>query len=152
MIDYVYPESGESSDGDFQAHELVNERKFIVFESKLDQLFINCKECGSLCEIDKTHTGSMVTIKTVCCNNHIFEWRSQPYLNNLPTGNLLIPSAIVFTGGTYEASKQFSQALNMNFVNKDQFYKVQSNVIFPIINKAYNIQQNAVIDEIKKQE
>ena len=70
----------------------------------------------------------------------------------MPTGNLLIPSAIVFTGGTYEASKQFSQALNMNFVNKDQFYKVQSNVIFPIINKAYNIQQDAVIDEIKKQD
>ena len=109
-----------------------------VFESKLDQLLITCKECGSLCEIEKTHTGSMVTIKTVCCNNHIFEWRSQPDLNNSPAGNVLIPSAIVFTGGTYEATKQFSQALNMNFVNKDQFYKVQSKVIFR--------------DEIKKQD
>ena len=49
--DYVYSESGESSDEDVQT--LVNERKFIVFESTLDQLFISCKECGSLCEIHR---------------------------------------------------------------------------------------------------
>ena len=36
--DYVYSESGESSDEDVQT--LVNERKFIVFESMLDELFI----------------------------------------------------------------------------------------------------------------
>ena len=41
--DYVYSESGESSDEDVQT--LVNERKFIVFEFMLDQLFISCKEC-----------------------------------------------------------------------------------------------------------
>ena len=105
--DYVYSESGESSDEDVQT--LVNERKFIVFESMLDQLFISCKECGSLCEIQKTRTGSMVTIKTVCCNNHIFKWKSQPELHKKPAGNILIPSAIVFTGGTYEATKQISQ-------------------------------------------
>ena len=114
---YVYLESGENSDKDVQT--LVNERKFIVFESMLDQLFISCKECGSLCEIQKTHTGSMVTIKTVCCNNHSFKWKPQPELHKKPAGNILIPSAIVFTGGTYEATKQISQALNMNFVNKD---------------------------------
>ena len=51
--DYVYSESGESS-SDEDVQTLVNERKFIVFESMLDQLFISCKECGSLCEIQKT--------------------------------------------------------------------------------------------------
>ena len=147
--DYVYSESGESSDEDVQT--LVNERKFIVFESMLDQLFISCKECGSLCEIQKTHTGSMVTIKTVCCNNHSFKWKSQPELHKKPAGNILIPSAIVFTGGTYEATKQLSQALNMNFVNKDEFYKVQDKLILPTINKSYEKQQKAVLEEIKKQ-
>ena len=39
----------------------------------------------------------------------------------------------------------------MNFVNKYQFYDVQGKVIFPIINKAYTTQQDAVIGEIKKQ-
>ena len=147
--DYVYSESGESSDENVQT--LVNERKFIVFESMLDQLFISCKECGSLCEIQKTHTSSMVTIKTVCCNNHSFKWKSQPELHKKLAGNILIPSAIVFTGGTYEATKQLSQALNMNFVNKDEFYKVQDKLIFPTINKSYEKQQKAVLEEIKKQ-
>lgn len=148
--DYVYSESGESSDEDDQTP--VNERKFIVFESMLDKLFISCKECGSLCEIKKTNTGSMVTIKTVCCNNHTFEWRSQPELNRKPAGNILIPSAVVFIGSTYESTKQLFHALNMNFVNKEQFYKVQDEVILPTINKTYNTQQKEIIDEIKKQD
>ena len=104
----------ESSTDESDEEGLKNEKKFIVFESMLDQLFINCKTCGSLCEIDKSSTGSMVSVKATCCNNHTFHWRSQPQLHNKPAGNILIPAAIVFSGGSYEPMKQFSHALNLN--------------------------------------
>ena len=39
----------------------------------------------------------------------------------------------------------------MNFVNKDEFYKVQDKLIFPTINEHYEKQQKAVLEEIKKQ-
>ena len=81
----------------------------------LDQLFINCNTCGSLCKIEKSDTGSMVVIKATCCKNHTFHWRSQPEMGNKPAGNSLIPGATVITGGSYDTMKQFSNALNLNF-------------------------------------
>ena len=44
----------EPTDDESDEEGLKNERKFIVFESMLDQLFINCKTCGSICEIEKS--------------------------------------------------------------------------------------------------
>ena len=54
-----------------------NERKFIVFESQLDQLFSSCKTCASICEVEKIHNGRMVTVKTICSMNHTCKWTSQ---------------------------------------------------------------------------
>ena len=139
------PTDDESDEG------LKNERKFIVFESMLDQLFINCKTCGSICEIEKSNTGSIISVKATCCYNHTSHWTSQPQLHNKPAGNILIPAAIVFTGGSYESMKQFSNALNLNFVNKDQFYGVQDKIVFPVINNAYGKQQKDVIETCQDQ-
>ncbi|CAB3998828.1 Hypothetical predicted protein [Paramuricea clavata] len=147
--DYIRSELDTSDESD--EVELKNERNFIVFESMLDQLFINCNTCGSLCEIEKSNTNSMVVIKATCCNNHTFHWESQPEIVNKPAGNILIPSATVITGGSYESMKQFSNALNLNFVNKDQFYDVQDKIVFPVINNAYEKQRKDVIETIKKE-
>ena len=65
-------------------------------------------------------------------------------------GNILIPAAIVFTGGSYESMKQFSNALNLNFVNKDQFNGVQDKIVFPVIDNAYEKQQKDVIETLKE--
>ena len=43
----------------------------------------------------------------------------------------------------------FSHALNLNFVNKDQFYDVQDKVIFPVIDNTYEKQQKDVIKTLK---
>ena len=45
--------------------------------------------------------------------------------------------------------KQFSHALNLNFVNKDQFYDVQDKVIFPVIDNTFEKQQKDVIKTLK---
>ena len=97
----------EPTDDESYEEGLKNERKFIVFESMLDQLFIYWKTCGSICEFEKSNTGSMVSVKATCCYNDTFHWTSQPQLHNKPAGNILIPAAIVFTGGSYESMKQF---------------------------------------------
>ena len=74
-----------------------------------------------------------------------------PELDNKPAGNILIPAATIITGGTYESTKQFANALNLSFVNKDQFYQVQDDIIFPVIEDAYKKQQKDVIETMKKE-
>jgi hypothetical protein len=59
----------------------------------------------------------------------MFHWRSQPEIGNKPAGNSLIPVATVITGGSYDTMKQFSNALNLNLFNKDQFYDVQHKIV-----------------------
>lgn len=146
--DYTYLEELDT-DEESEGEELKNQRKFIVFESMLDKLFATCRICGSLCEIEKSHIGSMVAIKTTCSNNHTYQWKSQPDLHNKPAGNILIPAATIMTGGTYEATKQFANAINLNFVNKDQFYEVQNKIVFPVIDNVYKKQQKEIIETIK---
>lgn len=75
------PDTNDKSDDE----DLKNERKFIMFDSMVDQLFITCKTFSSLCDMEKSNNGSMVTVKTTCCNNHTFQWKSQP---ELPVGNI----------------------------------------------------------------
>ena len=147
--DYVCPELNTNDDSEVE--DLKNERKFIVFESMLDQLFISCRTCGSLCEIEKSNRGSMVTVKATCFNNHTYQWNSQPELHNKPAGDILIPAATVITGGSFESTKQFASALNLNFVNKQQFYDVQKEIVFPVIEKSYNMQQKEIVEKIKKE-
>ncbi|XP_046863251.1 uncharacterized protein LOC124456997 [Xenia sp. Carnegie-2017] len=150
--DYLCPETCTDDESDSSDIEgtLNNEKKFIVFESMLDQLFINCKTCGSLCDIEKSTTGSMVEVRATCNKNHTHHWTSQPLLHNKPAGNVLIPAAIILTGETFEPMKQFSMAFNLTFVNKYQFYKVQDEIVFPVINSTYEKQQNNLLQIIKE--
>ena len=46
--------------------------------------------------------------------------------------------------------KQFSNALILNFVNKDQFYGVRDKIVFPFINNAYEKQQKDVTETLKE--
>jgi len=146
-------ESTDESDDEVNSNDSTHpSRTFIVFESQLDELFKFCHNCKSLvCEVRKTTRGSMVTIQTLCINHHEFTWKSQPTTThkNIPSGNLLIPAAIICTGGTFQEFSNFAEALQLQFIGKSSFFKMQSDFILPVINKQYKDQQNKVIAEIK---
>ena len=101
--------------------------------------------------VQKSCTGSMVSVKEICLKNHTFQRRSQPELHNKPVGNILIPAAITATGGTYQSTKQFANALNLNFVNKDQFYQVQDDIVFPVMDDIYKKRQKDIIEAMKEE-
>lgn len=78
---------------------LPKERKFMVFQSCLLQLFTVCNVCLSPTTIDDPVTkGSMVTITTTCVHGHVYQWKSQPEHNQMPWGNFLITAACFFSG------------------------------------------------------
>ena len=96
--DFVFSESEVASEAsDDEGCGDNGERKFIVYERQLDKLLYICKTCNSLCDIEKSVTGSLVTVTTICPNNHISKWSSQPVIGELPEGNLLISAAILFS-------------------------------------------------------
>ena len=108
------PSSAEDSDpGDeFVPHhgttaDPVKERKYIVWESQLDKLFTKCHTCNEPTQVTKSEHGSLVTVKAVCANDHVFIWDSQPSIGRgrakAGAGGWLIPSAILLCGGLFSA-------------------------------------------------
>ena len=101
--DYL-PESEESNDEEIEPEEMLHasryqERKYIVFESCLLQLFTLCHVCLAPATIDKkSRRGTMLTIRSTCLEGHSRVWKSQPEHNNMPWGNFLVAAAILFSG------------------------------------------------------
>ena len=76
------------------------QRKYIVFESQLLDLFKTCPSCSSPSLADiKQIVGSMVKIHQSCgiCGFSRI-WDSQPSIGAVPAGNLLMSAAILFSG------------------------------------------------------
>lgn len=68
----------------------VSEPKYIVFQSKLEELFQSCSKCGSpITNKIKFATGSMVSYSIECYGGCKYTWRSQPEEHHVPFGNLL---------------------------------------------------------------
>ena len=79
------------------------ERKFILIESKLLELFQFCPSCSAHALFDvKRILGSMIKVEQTCgsCGfNRI--WESQPMIGSVPAGNLIFSAALLLTGKIY---------------------------------------------------
>lgn len=64
-------------------------------------LFDKCEKCGrGHTLIKKNIVGSFIRIRQSCkyCD-HVREWNSQPFVKNIPAGNILLSAAILYSGG-----------------------------------------------------
>ncbi|XP_023932600.1 uncharacterized protein LOC106173400 [Lingula anatina] len=78
-----------------------SERKYIVFESKLLELFSVCPTCAGPAQGQIVReVGSLVQVVTKCpnCEATTRDWNSQPIVHQLPVGNLVASAAILLSG------------------------------------------------------
>jgi hypothetical protein len=71
--------------------DILTERKFVVFESCLLQLFLICRACFSAgCSAAVRAVIGIMVIRQKCdlCGETT-SWNSQPYIRDIPVGNLL---------------------------------------------------------------
>ncbi len=76
-------------------------KKYIVFEDNLLALFEKCPCCGhKSTELTKRTVGTNVHIRQQCSHcSYLNEWHSQPFIkSNMPSGNILLSAAILFSG------------------------------------------------------
>lgn len=77
-------------------------RKFIVYEENLMDLFKNCPACLRHCAIKSRTVGTVLHVDQTCvhCEHHK-QWASQPYVKNIPAGNLQLAAAVLFCGSSF---------------------------------------------------
>ena len=140
--DYVPSSDTESiSFSDSERINLIDpekEKKYIVFESKLEELMLFCKVCGAPV-VQKTQflTGSMVACNVTCQNHHSYTWHSQPLQNKQPLGNLALAASIIVTGNTYQKTNALARAMNLQIISKTSFNKLQKSILLPVIQEKW---------------
>ena len=161
-LDYRQPSEGESSSDEERPaavnipEKLVTEKKFMVFDSKLRELFMQarCSVCGQvflLPEPDEqlgTSNGSALQVTLECINGHIWKWGSQPTLGKMPAGNLLISAASLFSGQIYNRLCTFAGFLNLEFVSYSSFKEHQNLYLFPVVHTTWENEQQTLLDSL----
>jgi len=97
-FDYVPEDDNPSADEWESDIPSSSSRKFLVFEEQLMQLFEVCRKCAqpAACHITSV-TGTLIQVKQDCphCKNS-WTWDSQPFVRDVPAGNLNMSAAILF--------------------------------------------------------
>ena len=96
-----------------------NERRSIVFDTCLKQLFQICRNCGDV--LKKAYLkqrGSLICVTTVCIAGHTELWFSQPFTKGTATRNLICTGGILFTGNHFSRASALMSACNIRFFKK----------------------------------
>lgn len=102
-----------------------NEKKWLVNESKLLQLFRTCHQCGGgIKEIMISTCGSLIRISWDCLNGHSGQWSSYPDVRGMPENNLLMAGSTIFTGATYTTIADWAGLLNLQIPKKTTYYHI----------------------------
>ena len=70
-------------------------------------------------------------------------------LKGMAAGNLLLASPILLSGATYTKIASLSEILNWKIFSEKTFYKIQNMYLFPVINEAWQAEQNSVFGELE---
>lgn len=115
--DYVFDINSETDESEHddcnmstitQEQSYINENKYIVFESAIENLImrLKCDECN--CPVDSEDIvkdlseGTSITYNVYCTSGHlIMKWNSQPHIGKMPVGNLLVSASTLFSGQTF---------------------------------------------------
>jgi len=125
---------------------VVEEQKFLVFESSLAELFVRCPKPTHLSKVislQKSLFGSRLIVRCAAgCSSTL---SSQPTLKKMGARNLLLSAAVLFSGNTYTRLHDIADHLNMPIVGETQFYNIQKQYLFPV-NETWLSMQIAIFD------
>ena len=112
-------------------YQAVNSKKCIAFNDCLEKLLraavgTECNKCHADLIYNHVIRGSCLLIKWGCPSGKHQQgiWSSQPRLEGMYAGNLLIPTCLLFSGNNYAKVALMARFLNLGFVGQSNFYRL----------------------------
>lgn len=127
-------------------HRGWKERKWLVNESKLMELFKKGTVCGAeMCDLNQIvkTTGTRIRVIWKCNSGHTGDWESCPNVRGMEENNLLA-AATLFTGATYTDIADWAGLLNIQMPHKSTYYSIQSSYLIPVIAEEYKKQEDTI--------
>ncbi|XP_075699136.1 uncharacterized protein LOC142664084 [Rhinoderma darwinii] len=130
----------------------IEDKKFIVFQSCLEILIsmIPC-QYRHLCLKKLTHVqirqyGTAINVYVKCEDGHSQKlWSSQPKINKIPAGNLILSSGIVLSGNNFVKIKNLFHIINMFMISESTHYHNQPKFVLPMIHEKWKQEQRELI-------
>ncbi|XP_042150794.1 uncharacterized protein LOC121838545 [Ixodes scapularis] len=133
---------------DVPLHE---ERKFLVFESSLRELFTTCKTCYAPCKVSTVVNATRLTVRTHCPDEHVHVWDSMPCINGRAAGALLLSAAILFTGASPAKTLRVLDLMNVEVFSEKTFYNYQRTVLLQAVAQVWADEQGHLMDKLRDQ-
>ncbi|VDI52698.1 Hypothetical predicted protein [Mytilus galloprovincialis] len=146
--EWVPSDEEEEIEGIIAINEQKNEakeRKFIVFETELQDLFRECAECRKTLtseEIVKKVTGTFIQVNIICDCGYTKSWKSQPMSNTMPVGNLVLAGAILFSGSNPSKALNFMKHAGVQFFSLRTYNYMQTAYLVPTVNSVWSRKQS----------
>ena len=88
---------------------------------------------------------------TQCCKSckYIHSWDSQPFLGNIPTGNILTSAAILYTGSLPSKAIHIFKTPNCASISLSTFFRHQSCYLQPAISSVWIRHQQRLLSTFK---
>ncbi|KAJ8351919.1 hypothetical protein SKAU_G00233950 [Synaphobranchus kaupii] len=97
-------------------------KKYIVYEDNLMELFKRCPVCSRSCVLNTRTIGTLLHVEQKCTHcEYYYNWTSQPYINNIPAGNLHLAAAVLFTGSSFAKTHKSNEVGNSQRMEKEGF-------------------------------
>lgn len=127
------------------------DKKYIVHEDQLLGLFRSCPVCTSRCVVETKTLGTLLQVTQLCPRCEFSnKWSSQPMVNSIPSGNLQLCAAVLFTGSSFCQISKFLQAYNVQGLTEQCFHRYQDKLLIPTVSTQWKLEQDKVIREVSE--
>ena len=109
-------------------------------------LFSCCFVCHSPADISTEIIGTFLRVK-LFCSACLFQyvWESQPFIGNMPAGNLAVCTAITCSGSLPTKAIRIFQIMNCKTIAKCTYFNYQKKYTSPAIRTVWTEHQNDVL-------
>ncbi|CAC5386886.1 unnamed protein product [Mytilus coruscus] len=136
-------DSGGSDDSHNELETGLQEKKYIVSEDQLMDLFKICRKCcGCAIATISQIVGTLIKVEVKCelCSDS-YVWHSQSFIGSVPTGNLAVSSAILFSGALPTKVLRFMNFMNIATISNQTFFNHQRHFLYPAVVRFWKHQQ-----------
>lgn len=153
QTDTSYQPSQQSQSQDSDTTEGLDldysDRKFLVYERHLDELFTHCSVCSHSCRLIKRVIGTYVSVTQSCLScNFTRCWTSQPMIGSLPAGNIHLSAALFFSGASISKAERVMAALNVEGISSATFYRHSQLYLQPTVLSLWHTHQLELIHQL----
>ncbi|XP_064482979.1 uncharacterized protein LOC135395819 [Ornithodoros turicata] len=149
--DDEYEKEHEGHHSKSHVHRTLNpeERLFLGAESSLRELLSQCP-CGSSdAETDITTRGTWLRAATACSCGKLRTWSSRPWVEDRPLGNILLCSAILFSGVNITKAFRMFAMMEVPTLTLSQYFRTQKQHLFPVVNDVFLSRQAELLDRLR---